>query len=405
MQNSRVLRRPRKRRDLVQPYILSSMSGGTISILYVALSLKIDVLSLGYFSLGIVFFIFLVIYIFARIPVGIVSYSKYRNFVEPASFLLLAWSLYVFSNTSKITGIYFVSVLMGLSLSAAIVSINSKISEDFSSSSIRISRRNALALGTLSAPVGLLITSFYGIHYAGIINLIEYIALFFGTLFLFIEIYRFFVRKIKPKQDPLFVTVNKSLAPLKMLGKIRGKAFFLATILIDILFIFAAWSILIYLPYYSYTLINSAKSSFLIFAGIALSYVIFRFAGQHIRSRKFFISSYFVRSAVFIIAFLILSLAVSVIDLFLALLILSSVGLFEEGAKNYVYSAFDSSDQQIVKRSSQILVLPFIVLAPLFSYEFFSISFSLGFASAIIPAAISLLLTTFLISNPKITKQ
>ena len=87
---------------------------------------------------------------------------------------------------------------MGLSLSAAIVSINSKISEDFSSSSIRISRRNALALGTLSAPVGLLITSFYGIHYNGIINLIEYIALFFGTLFLFIEIYRFFVRKIKP---------------------------------------------------------------------------------------------------------------------------------------------------------------------------------------------------------------
>ena len=93
------------------------------------------------------------------------------------------------------------------------------------------------------------------------------------------------------------------------------------------------------------------------------------------------------------------------IDLFLALLILSSVGLFEEGAKNYVYSAFDSGDQQIVKRSSQILVLPFIVLAPLFSYEFFSISFSLGFASAIIPAAISLLLTTFLISNPKITRQ
>lgn len=405
MQNSRVLRRPRKRRDLVQPYILSSMSGGTISILYVALSLKIDVLSLSYYSLGIVFFIFLVIYIFARIPVGIVSYSKYRNFLEPTSFLLLAWSLYVFTNTSKMTGIYFVSVLMGLSLSAAIVSINSKISEDFSSSSIRISRRNALALGTLSAPVGLLITSFYGIHYAGLINLIEYIALFFGTLFLFIEIYRFFVRKIKPKQDPVFVTVNKSLAPLKMLGKIRGKAFFLTTILIDILFIFAAWSILIYLPYYSYTLINSAKSSFLIFAGIALSYVIFRFAGQHIRSRKFFISSYFVRSAVFIIAFLILSLAVSVIDLFLALLILSSVGLFEEGAKNYVYSAFDSSDQQIVKRSSQILVLPFIVLAPLFSYEFFSISFSLGFASAIIPAAISLLLTTFLISNPKITKQ
>ena len=93
MRNSRVLRRPRKRRDLVQPYILSSMSGGTISILYVALSLKIDSLSLGYFSLGIVFFIFLVIYIFARIPVGIVSYSKYRNFVEPASFLLLGFIL------------------------------------------------------------------------------------------------------------------------------------------------------------------------------------------------------------------------------------------------------------------------------------------------------------------------
>lgn len=405
MQNSRVLRRPRKRRELVQPYLLSSLSGGTTSILYVALSLKINTLSISYFSLGIVFFIFLVTYIFTRIPVGIVSFSTYRNLLAPSSFLLLAWALYIYSTALTLTGIFLVAVLIGFSLSAAIVSINSKISEDFSSTSIRANRRNALALGTLSAPVALFVSYFFGNNYSELITVIEYIALFFGALFLFVEIFRFYVRKIRPQQDPILVTVNKTLAPLRMLGKIRGKAFFLATTLIDILFIFAAWSILIYLPYYSYSLIDSAKSSFLIFAGISLAYVVFRFAGQRLHFKMFFISSYFVRSVVFIVAFLILSLAKSVLDLFLALLILSSVGLFEEGAKNYVLSGFDAGDQQIVRRSSQLLVLPFIVLAPLFSYEFFSISFSLGFASAIIPAAISLLLTTFLISNPKITRQ
>lgn len=405
MQNSRILRRPRKRRDLLQPYILSSLSGGTLSILYVALSLKINNLSISYFSLGIVFFIFLVTYIFSRIPASIVSFSTYRNLLSPSSFLLLAWALYIFSTALTITGILLVSILIGLSLSVAIVSINSKISEDFSSSSIRTSRRNALALGTLSGPISLLISYFFGNNYTELIILIEYIALILGAIFLIIEIFRFYVRKIRPQQDPILVTVNKTLAPLRMLGKIRGKAFFLTTTLIDILFIFAAWSILIYLPYYSYSLINSTRYSFLIFAGISLAYILFRFSGQRLHVRIFFISSYFVRSVVFIVAFLILSLAKSLVDVFLALLILSSVGFFEEGAKNYVLTAYDSGDQQIVKRASQLLVLPFIVLAPLFSYEFFSISFSLGFASAIIPAAISLLLTTFLISNPKITRQ
>ncbi len=405
MQNSRILRRPRKRRDLLQPYILSSLSGGTLSILYVALSLKINNLSISYFSLGIVFFIFLVTYIFSRIPASIVSFSTYRNLLSPSSFLLLAWALYIFSTALTITGILLVSILIGLSLSVAIVSINSKISEDFSSSSIRTSRRNALALGTLSGPISLLISYFFGNNYSELIILIEYIALILGAIFLVIEIFRFYVRKIRPQQDPILVTVNKTLAPLRMLGKIRGKAFFLTTTLIDILFIFAAWSILIYLPYYSYSLINSTRYSFLIFAGISLAYILFRFSGQRLHVRIFFISSYFVRSVVFIVAFLILSLAKSLVDVFLALLILSSVGFFEEGAKNYVLTAYDSGDQQIVKRASQLLILPFIVLAPLFSYEFFSISFSLGFASAIIPAAISLLLTTFLISNPKITRQ
>lgn len=405
MQNSRILRRPRKRRDLLQPYILSSLSGGTLSILYVALSLKINNLSISYFSLGIVFFIFLVTYIFSRIPASIVSFSTYRNLLSPSSFLLLAWALYIFSTALTITGILLVSILIGLSLSVAIVSINSKISEDFSSSSIRTSRRNALALGTLSGPISLLISYFFGNNYSELIILIEYIALILGAIFLIIEIFRFYVRKIRPQQDPILVTVNKTLAPLRMLGKIRGKAFFLTTTLIDILFIFAAWSILIYLPYYSYSLINSTRYSFLIFAGISLAYILFRFSGQRLHVRIFFISSYFVRSVVFIVAFLILSLAKSLVDVFLALLILSSVGFFEEGAKNYVLTAYDSGDQQIVKRASQLLILPFIVLAPLFSYEFFSISFSLGFASAIIPAAISLLLTTFLISNPKITRQ
>lgn len=405
MQNSRILRRPRKRRDLLQPYILSSLSGGTLSILYVALSLKINNLSISYFSLGIVFFIFLVTYIFSRIPASIVSFSTYRNLLSPSSFLLLAWALYIFSTALTITGILLVAILIGLSLSVAIVSINSKISEDFSSSSIRTSRRNALALGTLSGPISLLISYFFGNNYTELIILIEYIALILGAIFLIIEIFRFYVRKIRPQQDPILVTVNKTLAPLRMLGKIRGKAFFLTTTLIDILFIFAAWSILIYLPYYSYSLINSTRYSFLIFAGISLAYILFRFSGQRLHVRIFFISSYFVRSVVFIVAFLILSLAKSLVDVFLALLILSSVGFFEEGAKNYVLTAYDSGDQQIVKRASQLLVLPFIVLAPLFSYEFFSISFSLGFASAIIPAAISLLLTTFLISNPKITRQ
>ena len=101
----------------------------------------------------------------------------------------------------------------------------------------------------------------------------------------------------------------------------------------------------------------------------------------------------------FIIAFFMLSLSTTFDFILYALLVLASVGIFEEGAKQFVEFSFSKEDRQIVRRASQLLKMPFVVLAPLFSYEFFSISTSLGFASAIIPAAISLLISTFAVNN------
>jgi hypothetical protein len=220
-----------------------------------------------------------------------------------------------------------------------------------------------------------------------------------GIIFLAAAITGFYSKNGRPLRDDLFATVSKTFAPLRMLSKIDKKGYFLSTLLIDTLFVFSAWSIIIYLPYYSYKLLNSVPSLLITFTIVSLFYLGMRFAGQKLRSDGFRFASYFFRPVAFIIAFFMLSLATNFDLILYALLVLASVGIFEEGAKQFVEFSFSKEDRQIVRRASQLLKMPFVVLAPLFSYEFFSISTSLGFASAIIPAAISLLISTFAINN------
>jgi|YelNatPaOPRAMG01_1025707.scaffolds.fasta_scaffold09955_7 hypothetical protein len=385
---------------VLQSYLLSFLSGSVVALSYVFLPLRIIAASnIDYDTMGIIIFVFLLFFLLSRIPSGLMAASEYRNFASPTAFLLLSASLYELYTASMIEQFLLCAIALGAAMSFSIVAINAKLSESYSSQTISFRKWVALLLGTLSFPLILGFDALTGIEYLNLIFYIVLILFILGALLLAAATIGFYGKNGRPRRDDMFATVSKTFAPLRSLSNIDMKGYFLSTLLIDTLFVFSAWSIIIYLPYYTYRLLNSVPSLLVTFMIVSLFYLGMRYLGQKLKSDGFRFASYFFRPVAFIIAFFMLSLATAFHFILYALLVLASVGIFEEGAKQFVEFSFSKEDRQIVRRASQLLKMPFVVLAPLFSYEFFSISTSLGFASAIIPAAISLLISTFAVSN------
>ena len=385
---------------IMQSYLLSFLSGSVVALSYVFLPLRIIAAnSIDYDTMGIIIFVFLLFFLLSRITGGLMAASEYRNFAAPTAFLLLSASLFELYTATVLEQFLLSALALGAAMSFAIVAINAKLSESYSSQKIGFRKWLALLLGVLSFPFILGFDALTRIQYLQLMFYLVLILLVLGAFFLVAAIIGFYSKNGRPLRDDMFATVSKTFAPLRMLSKIDKKGYFLSTLLIDTLFVFSAWSIIIYLPYYSYKLLNSVPSLLVTFTIVSLFYLGMRFAGQKLKSGGFRFASYFFRPVAFIIAFFMLSLATTFDFILYALLVLASVGIFEEGAKQFVEFSFSKEDRQIVRRASKLLKMPFVVLAPLFSYEFFSISTSLGFASAIIPAAISLLISTFAVSN------
>ena len=385
---------------ITQSYLLSFLSGSVVALSYVFLPLRIIAAnSIDYDTMGIIIFVFLLFFMLSRIPSGLMAASEYRNFAAPTAFLLLSASLFELYTATVLEQFLLSALALGAAMSFAIVAINAKLSESYSSQKIGFRKWLALLLGVLSFPFILGFDVLTSIQYLQLMYYLVLMLLVLGVFFLAVALMGFYSKNGRPLRDDMFATISKTFAPLRMLSKIDKKGYFLSTLLIDTLFVFSAWSIIIYLPYYSYKLLNSVPSLLVTFTIVSLFYLAMRFAGRKLKSDSFRFASYFFRPVAFIIAFFMLSLATTFNFILYALLVLASVGIFEEGAKQFVEFSFNKEDRQIVRRASQLLKMPFVVLAPLFSYEFFSISTSLGFASAIIPAAISLLISTFAVSN------
>ena len=386
--------------DLVQAYAIVSLLGFSLGLSYVFLSAKMHSLPLPYYNLGLLFFFFLLFFIFGRIPVGLIAASTYRNFLGPTSMLLLSLSIYLFRAGSQLPYLIYASISMGLATTAGSIAATSKLSEDFSSQKVARRKRSALALGSICFPLSISVTAIIPLGYVGMLFYIMLAALAVGAVFLVVSFYRYFVEHIRPTQETLYAIVSRTIAPLRTISKIEGKDYFLTALSVDTLFTFSAWAIVIYLPYYDVLVTNSIESVSMTFALISGLYILMRFLGQRIRADSFFFFSYFIRPILFILAFFMLSFSPASDEFFYSLLMLAAVGLFEDGAKQFVLNRFEEDDRQIVQRSMEVIKTPFTIFAPAFSFVFFSISFSLGFASAIIPAAISLMIMMFAIGNP-----
>jgi hypothetical protein len=385
---------------VVQSYLLSFLSGSAVALSYVFLPLRIIAAnSIDYDTMGIIIFVFLLFYLLSRIPSGLMTASEYRNFAAPTAFLLFSASLYELYTAKAVEQFLLCAIALGAAISFSIAAIKAKLSESYISQTINLRKWVALLLGTLSFPLILGFDALTRILYLQLILYLVFILFILGAITLATGIVGFYGKNGRPRRDDMFAMLSKTILPLRSLSKISLKGYFFSTLIIDTLFVFSAWSIIIYLPYYSYKLLNSVPSLLVTFTIVSLFYLGMRFIGQKLKSESFRFASYFFRPVAFIIAFFMLSLATTFDFILYALLVLASVGIFEEGAKKFVESSFDKEDRIIVRQASQLLKMPFVVLAPLFSYEFFSISASLGFASAIIPAATSLLILTFTISN------
>ncbi len=386
--------------DIIQAFSNTLLLGFTLGMSYVYISADMYVSEIPYYNLGLLFFLFLVCFILGRIPVGLVVASKYRNFLGPLSMLLLPLAIFLFRGSTDINYLMCASLVMGFSTVSGSTAANSKLSEDFDSHRVTVRKEVALALGSAAFPISIILTTIFPFGYPWFLYYVMLLSLAAGLIFLGVSLFRFFVRKLRPTQDSLYNILSRTVAPLRAISKVNGKDYFLTALIVDTLFTFSAWAIVIYLPYYYILVTGSTRAASVSFALVSALYITMRFVGQRVRSRGFDFFSYFIRPIVFILAFFLLSLTSSENILFYSLLILSAVGLFEEGAKRYVLTRFDEDDRQIVERSNQIIKTPFTILAPAFSYLFFSISFSLGFASAIVPAAISLFIMMFSIGNP-----
>ncbi|MCL4451806.1 MAG: hypothetical protein M1327_04185 [Candidatus Thermoplasmatota archaeon] len=384
----------------IQPYLLSFLSGSVIALSYVFLPLRIiSAGNIDYDAMGITIFVFLLFFLICRVPSVLMAASEYRNFASPTAFILLSASMYELYTATVLEQYLLCGIALGAAMSFSVVAISVKLSESYSSSKISFRKSLALLLGAVSFPLTLGFEVLTNIPYLSLMFYLVLILLVIGGIFLAQAFIGFYRKNARPRRDDMFVIISKTFAPLRMLSNISMKGYFLSTLLIDTLFVFSAWSVIIYLPYYSYELLNSISSLLVTFTIVSLFYLGMRYAGQRLKSDGFRFASYFFRPVAFIVAFFMLSLANSFNLILYALLVLASVGIFEEGTKQFVEFSFNKDDRVIVRRASQLLRAPFVVLAPLFSYEFFSISTSLGFASAIIPAAISLLVSTFVVSN------
>jgi len=385
---------------VIQSYILSFLSGSVVAVSYVFLPIRIIAANnINYDSMSIIIFVFLLFFLLSRAPAGFLAASEYRNYVGPSAFLLLSASLYELASATALEQLLLCAISLGAAMSFSVVSINAKLSESYTSRKISFRKWVALLLGTLSFPFMLGIDAITGFQYLQLMFLLEIGALSLGLIFFASEAFSFYIKRARPRRDDMLAMIRKTYLPFRMLSKISIKGYFLSTLLIDTLFVFSAWSVIIYLPYYSYILLRSVPDLLITFTIVSLFYLAMRFVGRKLKSPGFRFASYFFRPVAFIIAFFMLSLATTFNYILYALLVLASVGIFEEGARQFVEFSFSSEDRQTVRRVSQMIKMPFVVLAPLFSFEFFSISTSLGFASAIIPAAISLLISTFTVSN------
>ncbi len=385
--------------DVIGSYLLSLFTGSAIAIEYILLPLKMSTVPAPYYSVGILLFLFLLLFVTGRVPSTLILTSEYRNFLGPVAGVLISFSLYIMFIATTFQYMLYSSVLLGLGACFGAGSVNAKLSEDYDSFKIRKRKTMALAFGTLSFPAILLLSAISNMSYENLFYYSYFVIFVVSIILLLIHIILYALKDVRPKKDNIRSIFYKTIEPIKMLAGVHGEESFLILLSIDILFVFSAWAVLIYLPFFAYRLLNSQAMLLETFALVSLVYIVFRYLGTKIRSSKFNVFSYFFRPAVFIFAFFMLSLVTEFAETLYAFLIFASVGLFEHGAKTYMEAEFPEGERSIIEKASRTLRTPFIVLAPLFSYQFFSISFSLGFASAIIPAAVSLLLVTFTIGN------
>ena len=187
-------------------------------------------------------------FLLSRIPSGLMAASEYRNFAAPTAFLLLSASLFELYTATVLEQFLLSALALGAAMSFAIVAINAKLSESYSSQKIGFRKWLALLLGVLSFPFILGFDVLASIQYLQLMYYLVLMLLVLGVFFLAVALTGCYSKNGRPLRDDMFATVYKTFAPLRMLSKIDKKGYFLSTLLIDTLFVFSAWSIIINPP-------------------------------------------------------------------------------------------------------------------------------------------------------------
>ena len=178
---------------ITQSYLLSFLSGSVVALSYVFLPLRIIAAnSIDYDTMGIIIFVFLLFFLLSRIPSGLMAASEYRNFAAPTAFLLLSASLFELYTATVLEQFLLSALALGAAMSFAIVAINAKLSESYSSQKIGFRKWLALLLGVLSFPFILGFDVLASIQYLQLMYYLVLMLLVLGVFFLAVALTGFY---------------------------------------------------------------------------------------------------------------------------------------------------------------------------------------------------------------------